>query len=135
MKRILILFMLFSLTLSVSAQRGKRSIDPKKRARIEVDTLKKQLKLNEKQEKDCYNLHVEHYKKQQEIFKNRSDREKFIQEMKKRRAHFHQEMKKILTKEQYTMYTNILKEKWKKMRSSRGGERGRAKGGKGRSQK
>lgn len=132
MNRIIVLLMVLGLSLSVSAQRGNRSIDPKKRAKTEVDNLKKQLKLNDKQEKDCYNLHVDHYKKQQEIFKNKGDRNKMMEQMKKRRIDFHKKMKSILTKEQYTMYQNILKEKMRKMRESRGGERGRSKGGRGR---
>lgn len=128
MQKILLFIMLFTVSLTVSAQRGKRSMEPKDRAKKEVEGLKKQLGLNEKQEKDCFNAHLNHYKKQKEIFKKAGDRKKIREEMVKERDVFQKKLQKIFTKEQYTMYQNIQKEKQKKMREKMG-SRGKGRGG------
>lgn len=120
MKKILIFFMLFSLGLTVSAQRQKRSFDPKTRAKAQSEKLKTQLKLNDKQEKDVFNAYFDFYKKQQEIFKNKGDREKMMKEMQKLRTDLDKKLQKILTKEQYKIYQNILKERKKKMKERMG---------------
>ncbi len=124
--------MLFSLTASAYAQRGNRSIDPKERAKKEVDAIKKQLKLSEKKEKDCYDAHFEHYKNHQELFKKNYTREKRREEILKERKNFHKKLQGILTKEQHIMYMNIQKEKDKKMKEGMGkrrdGQRGQGRG-------
>lgn len=123
MKRILILFMLFSVTMTVSAQRGNRSMDPKTRAKNEVETIKDRLKLNEKQEKQCYNAHLEHYKRHQEIFNKNYSREKLGEEIQKERKIFHKRLQGIFTKEQHVMYMKIRKERKEKMKEQRIGRR------------
>ena len=105
------LAMVFSVTLFAQApQRGeRREFKPEEMATRMADGMKKELNLNDEQYKSVYNLYL------------KRDREARREEMKKQQEAMNAELKKVLTKEQYTKYEEMLK---KQQRQRQGGPRG-----------
>ena len=99
------LAMVFSVTLFAQApQRGeRREFKPEEMATRMADGMKKELNLNDEQYKSVYNLYL-----------------KRGEEMKKQQEAMNAELKKVLTKEQYTKYEEMLK----KQQQRQGGPRG-----------
>lgn len=92
---------------------------PEERAKSRTEQLKKELGLNETQEKQVYDLQLKMGKEMEAMrAQGQIDREKMRAEMKKRGKEESAAMKKILTDEQFG--------KWEKQRAER---RGNMRGG------
>lgn len=121
--------MVFSVTLSAQApQRGeRREFKPEDMATRMADGMKKELSLDDEQYKSVYNLFL---KRGEEMKARREkgqqpqqmDREARREEMKKQQEAMNAELKKILTKEQYAKYEEMLKKQQQRQRQ--GGPRG-----------
>ena len=121
------LAMVFSVTLFAQApQRGeRREFKPEEMATRMADGMKKELNLNDEQYKSVYNLYLkrgEEMKARREKGQQpqQGDREARREEMKKQQEAMNAELKKVLTKEQYTKYEEMLK----KQQQRQGGPRG-----------
>ena len=124
------LAMVFSVTLFAQApQRGeRREFKPEEMATRMADGMKKELNLNDEQYKSVYNLYLkrgEEMKARREKGQQpqQGDREARREEMKKQQEAMNAELKKVLTKEQYTKYEEMLK-KQQLQRQRQGGPRG-----------
>ena len=118
--------MMAIVAVGVSAQppQGQRQqATPEERAKQRTEQLKKDLGLNETQEKQVYDLQLKMMKEMEAMRgSGQTDREKMRTEMGKRQTEMTAEMKKILTEDQF--------KKWEKQEAERRGNmRGRGQGG------
>lgn len=125
------LCVLFTANINAQQRQGGQRMSPEERVKQHVESLKKELKLDEKQEKEVLTLLTDSSKKRGEMFqKNREggDREAMRKEMTKMQEEENAAMKKILTEEQYKSYTALLEKQRKEMEQRRnergGGQRG-----------
>lgn len=133
MKKTLLLMLLAVATLTVSAQKRNRGVEPTKRAQEVVDRLKAPLELTKKQAKEFYDIHVKHYKNHREVFKKYGRTDKLITEKNKEGQRFHKELKALLGNEKNAKYMKLQKA-W--IHEQRKGlpDNGRGRGGKGNGQ-
>ena len=123
------LCVLFTANLAAQQRGGGQRMNSEERVKQQVESLKKELKLNAQQEKEVQTLLTESNKKRSEMFqKNREsdDRDARKAEMDKITADENAGMKKILTEDQYKSYTVWQENQRQKMEKQRG-ERGEKK--------
>jgi Spy/CpxP family protein refolding chaperone len=124
MKKLGLLFMLMIFaTASLVAQNrdGQRNFDPEEMAKRQTENLKKEIGLDDKQEKKVYELTLDNSKKMMGLReKYGDDREGMREEMMKIREDGNKGMKEILSDKQWKKYEQYLKER----REGRG-QRGR----------
>lgn len=115
--------MLFSLNM-MAQQRGGGNFNFEERMKQQIESLKKELALNDKQVQEVTDLLKESGKKTQEVMKNsQGNREQMREKMTKMREEENASMKKILTEEQFKKYTDYQK-KQQEEREKRMKERG-----------
>jgi hypothetical protein len=127
------LFVAFSLGVTAQ-QRGGQRMSPEEMVKQRVEAVKKEVKLNEKQEKEVTTLFTDTQKKRTEMFQNRqgsTDRNANREQFQKLQDEENAAMKKILTEEQYKTYTAFLEKQRKEMEErmrSRGQGQGQGQG-------
>jgi hypothetical protein len=132
------LFVAFSLGATAQQRGGGQRMSPEEQVKQRVETVKKEVKLTEKQEKEVTTLFTDTQKKRAEMFQNRqggggnweANREKFQKLQDEENA----AMKKILTEEQNKTYTAFLEKQRKEMEErmrSRGQGQGQGRPGGG----
>lgn len=105
MKKLLMIAILFSLSLSAFAQRGqnREMSTPEQRAEKMTNRMGEQLDLNEEQKKEIYKINLQNAQKRQEEMEARREAMKSLNESQK------EQIGAVLTPEQ--------KEKWEEIRS------------------
>lgn len=105
MKKLLIIAIIFSLSLSAFAQRGqnREKSTPEQRAEKMTGRMAEQLDLNEEQKKEIYKINLQNAQKRQEEMEARREAMKSLNESQK------EQIGAVLTPEQ--------KEKWEEIRS------------------
>lgn len=128
-KSILMVILLMSLSFSVVAQRNFQPPSAEESAKKLTEKMKVILALDEKQEKDVYDLNLEYAKKRRELFENRGDdREEMRLKMREINLEYDKELKELLTEEQYKKY---IKEKENLFPRPQGNSNGRPPRGNG----
>lgn len=135
MKKLLMIAILFSLSLSVFAQRGqnREMSTPEQRAEKMTNRMAEQLDLNDQQKKEIYKINLQNAQKRQiEMEARRVEMEARKEAMKAQNQLQKEQIQAILTPEQNEKWEEIRTENRKKMedRSKRG--RGGLGGGKDR---
>ena len=105
MKKLLMLTLgaIFAINLSVNAQMPS----PEEMAKKQTEMLKKELKLNDKQEKQVKAEFLGLFKFMQELMSSGSDRDTMMKKMQERQGKFMKALEKILTKEQMKKYKEL----------------------------
>ena len=127
MKKIFVVACLMTFALMVSAQDGQRrggfQMTPEQRAQY-YETLKKDLKLNDKQLDGIKKIDEKYQAKQREFRENNAggDREKMREEFTKLRTAQNAEVKKLLSAEQFKKYEELQAQRMQR-RGQGGGNR------------
>ena len=126
--------MILSLNLSAQQQRGGQRMDPEARMKQTLETLKKELTLNDDQTKKIETILKDTQKKREGMFQNNQggDREKMRADMQKMQNDEDAAIKKELTEEQSKKYVawqeKRQKEMQERMQQMQGGRQGQGQG-------
>ena len=125
MKKLLMIAIIFSLSMSAFAQRGpnREMSTPEQRAEKMTSRMAEQLDLNEEQKKEIYKINLQNAQKRQEEMESRkNEMEKRREAMKSLNESQNEQIGAVLTPEQKEKWEEIRSENRKKMedRSKRG---------------
>jgi len=126
MKKIgVILMSLLLVAVVATAQPGQRSFDPEKMAKRQTEQIKEAVGLDEKQEKQVYDLNLETGKKMRALREENQggDFEGMREKLTELRVEQDKKMKEILTGDQWEKYQKYQEERRAQWRNRRPGER------------
>jgi len=126
MKKIgVILMSLLLITVVATAQPGQRSFNPEDMAKRQTEQIKEAVGLDEKQEKQVYDLNLETGKKMRALREENQGGgfEGMREKMTELRAEQDKKMKEILTEAQWEKYQKYQKERRTQWRNRRPGGR------------
>lgn len=126
MKKIgVILMSLLLAAVVATAQTGQRSFDPEEMAKRQTEQIKEAVGLDEKQEKQVYELNLETGKKMRALREENQggDFEGMREKLTELRVEQDKKMKEILTGDQWEKYQKYQEERRAQWRNRRPGER------------
>lgn len=126
MKKIgVILMSLLLVAVVATAQPGQRNFDPEEMAKRQTEQIKEAVGLDEKQEKQVYDLNLETGKKMRALREENQggDFEGMREKLTELRVEQDKKMKEILTGDQWEKYQKYQEERRAQWRNRRPGER------------
>lgn len=126
MKKIgVILMSLLLVAVVATAQPGQRNFDPEEMAKRQTEQIKEAVGLDEKQEKQVYDLNLETGKKMRALREENQggDFDGMREKLTELRVEQDKKMKEILTGDQWEKYQKYQEERRAQWRNRRPGER------------